>query len=243
MRTVVGTLILLLGSSFSATYVMAQTGTEDSIFTITVLPPTPAKDVQVRYFVTDQTGVAWRSTVAVASDDKVVIRADTAGRTPKTFRAIAYAPGCEFVSFSAEDLGIEKRQGEFDCRKLPTVELRGSITKTPSQRELQVESMYVVRWAGKFFGAPGVSISPLALTKSTLEADGTFTMELPDFTADPLWGSLSNDASLMFFLVDGTTGHRIAELKPSQTPGGRLKVAANYPEVTFTSARMGRRNR
>lgn len=236
MRMAIGSLIVLSVFIFAAPRATAQTSTEDAIFTITVLQPSSTKDVQLRYFITDQAGVPWQSTLAVATDDKIIIRADTATRTPKRFNAIAYAPGCQFVIFSAEDLSTETRQGEFECRKLPAVEFRGAIMKASTQGKLEVESMYVVRWAGKFFVAPGVSISPLALTKSTLEADGTFTMELPDFTGDPLWDSLSHDATLLFFLVDGTTGHRIAELRPAAAlaPGGQLKVTANYPEVPFT---------
>lgn len=235
MRAAVRALILLLGFGLSATYLLAQTGQDDAIFTIAVTAPTPAKDVQLRYFLTDQAGVAWRTTLAVASDDKVVIRADTAGRVPKTLNAIAYAPGCQFVTYSAEDLTVSPRQGEFQCQKLPTLELRGTIAKPPTQ-QLEVQSMYVVRWAGKFFADSGVSISPLLLTKSTVEADGTFSMELPDFTSDPLWNSLANDASLIFFLVDPATGHRVAELQPAAAfaPNGDLKVASSYPEVTFS---------
>ena len=44
---------------------------------------------------------------------------------------------------------------------------------------MQVESMYVVRWAGKLFSVPGLSISPLVVTKATVDADGSFVMDLP----------------------------------------------------------------
>ena len=86
-----------------------------------------AKDVQVRYFLTDESGVRWSSTAAAAGSDKLVIHADSAGKTPKTFNAIAYAPGCQFVTFTAEDLASSTRQGDFQCQKLPTVELRGKV--------------------------------------------------------------------------------------------------------------------
>jgi len=214
----------------------AQVGTDDAIFTISVVAPTTAKDVQVRYFLTDQSGVRWSSTAAAAGGDKLVVRADDAGKTPKTFNAIAYAPGCQFVTFTAEDLASSTRQGDFQCQKLPTVELRGKVALPPGGQVLQVESMYVVRWAGKFFSVPGLSISPLAVTKATVDADGSFVMDLPDFTNDPLWNSLSNDATLMFFLTDQATGHRVAGLKApaALSRGGNLKVAASYPEVTLT---------
>ena len=232
-------LLLLVPGS----YLTAQTGTPtaqpspaDAIFTISVTPPMQAKDVQVRYFLTDQSGVRWSSTAASAGNDKLVIHADSSGKTPKTFNAIAYAPGCQFVTFTAEDLATSTRQGDFQCQKLPTVELRGKVTLPAGGQQLQVESMYVVRWAGKFFSVPGLSISPLAVTKATVDADGSFVMDLPDFANDPLWNTLSNDATLMFFLTDQASGHRVAGLKApaALSRGGNLKVAANYPEVAFT---------
>ena len=237
VRSVFFLLLLVSGS-----YLTAQTGTPtaqpspaDAIFTISVTPPTQAKDVQVRYFLTDQSGVRWSSTAAAAGNDKLLIRADAAGKWPKTFNAIAYAPGCQFVTFTAEDLASSTR-GEFTCQKLPTVELRGKVALPAGGQQLQVESMYVVRWAGKFFSVPGLSISPLTVTKATVDADGSFVMDLPDFANDPLWNTLSNDATLMFFLTDQATGHRVAGLKApaALSRGGNLKVAASYPEVAFT---------
>lgn len=241
--------LLLLVLTLSGNYLTAQTGTTaqtatpaaqaspaDAIFTISVASPMTAKDVQVRYFLTDQSGVRWSSTAAAAGSDKLVIRADDAGKTPKAFNAFAYAPGCQFVTFTAEDLASSTRQGDFQCQKLPTVELRGKVALPAGEHQMQVESMYVVRWAGKFFSVPGLSISPLAVTKATVDADGSFVMDLPDFTNDPLWNSLSKDATLMFFLTDQATGHRVAGLKApaALSRAGDLKVAANYPEVTFT---------
>ena len=232
--------VLLL--TLSGSYLTAQTGTPaahaspaDAIFTISVAAPTSAKDVQVRYFLTDQSGVRWSSTATAAGSDKLVIRADAAGKTPKTFNAFAYAPGCQFVTFTAEDLASSTRQSDFQCQKLPTVELRGKIALPAGDHQMQVESMYVARWAGKFFSVPGLSISPLAVTKATVDADGSFVMDLPDFTLDPLWNSLSNDATLMFFLTDSVSGHRVAGLKApaALSRAGNLKVAATYPEVTF----------
>ena len=231
-------ILTFVGSSLTAQTAAptSQAVPADTIFTISVAPPITAKDVQVRYFLTDESGVRWSSTAAAAGNDKLLIHADSAGRTPKTFNAIAYAPGCQFVTFTADDLASSTRQGDFQCQKLPTVELRGKVALPPGGQVLQVESMYVVRWAGKFFSVPGLSISPLAVTKATVDADGSFVMDLPDFTNDPLWNSLSKDATLMFFLTDQTSGHRITGLKApaALSRGGNLKVAPTYPEVAFT---------
>jgi hypothetical protein len=235
--------LLVLISALAGNSLTAQTATPtsqavpaDAIFTISVAAPTSAKDVQVRYFLTDQSGERWTSTATAAGGDKLVIRADDPGKTPKTFNAFAYAPGCQFVTFTAEDLASSTRQGDFTCQKLPTVQLRGKIALPAGDHQMQVESMYVARWAGKFFSVPGLSISPLAVTKATVDADGSFVMDLPDFANDPLWNTLSKDATLMFFLADTSTGHRVAGLKApaALSRAGNLKVAATYPEVTFT---------
>ncbi len=235
MPTAVRTLLLLLVIALPATFLTAQNGAEP-IFTISVTAPTSAKDVQLRSFLKDEAGAHWSSTQAMATQSKLVVVGDAAGRVPKTFNAIAYAPGCQFVTFSAEDLTTSMRQGEFQCLKLPTLQLRGTIPMPPSKPQFDVEAMYVVNWAGKFFSVPHVSISPLALTSTAVEADGSFTMELPDFTADPLWNSMSRDATLMFFLVDHASGHRIAGLKApaALAKNGDLKVAASYPDVVFS---------
>lgn len=235
MLTAARTLLLFVGITFMATFVAAQTGSV-TIFTISVTAPTSPKDVQVRSFLTDEQGLGWSSTEAMVTGGKIVIRGDSAGRAPKTFKAIVYAPGCEFATFSAEDLATSTRQGEFQCLNLPTLQLRGTVPMPQSPPQLDVEAMYAVNWAGKFFSVPHASISPLALTRTAVEADGSFTMELPDFTADPLWNSMSKDATLMFFLVDHASGHRIAELKApaALAKDGDLKVAGSYPDVAFS---------
>jgi len=69
-----------------------------------------------------------------------------------------------------------------------------------------------------------------------VETDGSFTFDLPDFAADPLWESLSHDASITLTLVDTSNGMPLADLSApgDLSLGGGLKVAARYPsEITF----------
>ena len=228
--------LLLLACFMLPGSAATQNNKDEPLFTISVAPPTSAKDVQLRYFVGDEAGVRWSSTLAKAADGKIQISANTAQRQAKTLKVLAYAPGCQFVTFTLDDLAASTRQGDFQCDKLPTVQLQGIVPPPSGREQLEVESMYVVNWASKFFGVPGASISPLALTKAPVEADGSFQMDLPDFTEDPLWQSLTKNATLLFFLEDKTTSHRIAELQApaALSQGGNLKVAANYPELSFT---------
>jgi hypothetical protein len=214
-----------------------QGGTSEDIFAISVRAPTSPKDVQVRYFFTGEFG-GYGSSVATPAGNKIVISTGFEGKSAKTFKAIAYAPGCQFVTISVDDLPASNRQGEFQCQKLPQIQFRGRPAVSGFGPEgLQVEALYVSVWAMRFFGILDGSISPFSLAKASVETEGSFTLELPDFAADPLWASLSNDASLMFFLVDAQSGQRLASLLPPAdlSRGGYLKVAYNYPpEVAFT---------
>jgi len=215
----------------------AQTSSNENIFTISVAEPTSPKDVQVRYFLSGDPAVQQSSSIAKPDDNRIVVKTGVEGKPARGFRAIVYAPGCQFVTISADDLAASTRQSDFQCQKLSTTPLHGraDIAKFAG-RDLQVEALYVCGWAGQFFGMPGLAISPLSVARARVENDGSFAMELPDFSADPLWGSLSHNATLMFFLVDPASGAHLARLSAPRdlSRGGALKVAPSYPaEIPF----------
>jgi hypothetical protein len=216
---------------------LGQGATNDNLFTITVAAPTFPKDVQVRYFLSGQFEGFSSSTTATGTGGKIEIRTNQEGKVATSFKAIAYAPGCQFVTISVEDLAA-KREAEFQCQRLSTTRLQGRVPASALQgRDLQVEVLYVCGWAAQFFDLGRVAVSPLFLTKVPLATDGTFAIEMPDFTADPLWSSLSNQATLKFYLVDPVTGGPVNELvaPAGLSEGHNLKVATSYPgELEFT---------
>src|SRR5215813_3728033 len=217
--------------------VVAQESAHEKLFTITVAPPTSPKNVQIRYFLTGEFGIISSGTTASDGKGQIVIRTEVESKQAKTFRAIAYAPGCEFVTISVEDLSTSNRQGQFECHPLRTTLLQGRVPAAQlAGQDSQVEVLYSVDWAPEFFQIKHGAISPLTLTKVQVATDGTFAVELPDFAGDPLWPSLSKDAVLMFFLVDAKNGQRVSTLAaPADLSIGHyLKVASNYPgEVQF----------
>jgi hypothetical protein len=240
-----GFLVALILSFVSPGFA-AQAGTPQDIFTIVVAAPTAAKDVQVRYFFTGEFGGYGSSTSDPIDGNKIVIKTGVEGKSAKTFKAIVYAPGCQFVTITVDDLTPSNRQGDFTCQKLPTIQLHGRIdtsnlgqgtidTLNLGQKEWQVEAVYVCSWAMPFFGIADGSTSPLALGKAPVAADGSFTIELPDFTADPTWPSISKQAALMFFLRDPGADTRVAALvaPAGLSRTGNLQVATSYPEVPF----------
>jgi hypothetical protein len=218
-------------------FLAAQTNSSENIFTISVAAPTSPQDVQVRYFLNGDPAVQQSSSIAKPDDGKILVKTGVDGRPARSFRAIVYSPGCQFVTIREDDLSASTRQGEFQCQKLSTTPLRGKaeITKFAG-RDLQVQALYACNWAGQFFGMPGLAISPLSVASAHVESNGSFTMELPDFSGDPLWASLSHNATLMFLLTDATTGEHLARLSAPRdlSRGGSLKVAPGYPaEIQF----------
>jgi hypothetical protein len=239
--------MLSIPMSWQTPGIAMQAGEPDNIFTIVVAAPTSAKEVQVRYIFTDElpthellvAGSAWASSTA---DNKIVIKADIRDKSARSFAAIAYAPGCQFVTISIYDLTPDSRQSEFQCHKLPATRLAGRANVSQfGGRELQVEVLYEIAWASKFFGVPGISVSPLSLGKADVGSDGSFALEVPDFSADPIWQSLSQNATLAFSISYMQDGVRIAmPLQPSGSlsVGPKVKVAPTYPEIDFAIQRQ-----
>jgi hypothetical protein len=219
-------------------YLAAQDASPENIFTIKVAEPTSPKDVQVRYFLNGNPAVLQSSSSAASSDNQIVVKTDVEGKAAKSFRAIVYSPGCQFATVRADDLSASNRQSDFQCQKLATTALHGKADVSRfAGKSLQVEALYSCRWAGQFFGVPSLSISPLSIGKVKVENEGDFSLDLPNFTSDPLWATLTNNAVLTLYLVDAQTGERLGRLAaPSDlSRKGALKIAGSYPEeVQFT---------
>jgi lipopolysaccharide export system protein LptA len=210
----------------------AQTGASDDVFTISVAAPTSVNDVQVRYILNGDPTVQQSSSIAKTDEQRITVKTGTQGKPAKSFRAIVFAPGCQFATIKADNLATGDRQADFQCQKLTTVPLSGKADISRlAGRDMQVEALYVCGWAGQFFGMPGLAMSPFSVGKAKVETDGTFVLELPDFSGDPLWKGLSHNATLMLFLVDASTGEHLAQLSAPDALSrkGGLKVAASYP--------------
>jgi len=219
-------------------FLAAQNNSSENIFTIKVAEPTSPKDVQVRYFLGGDSAVLQSSSAADSGDNQIVVKTDVEGKAARSFRGIIYSPGCQFATIRADDLSASNRQSDFQCQKLATTALHGKVDVSRfAGKSLQVEALYSCRWAGQFFGVPGLSISPLSVGKVKVENEGDFSLDLPNFTSDPLWASLTNNAVLTLYLVDAQTGERLGRLAaPTDlSRKGALKIAGSYPaEVQFT---------
>ena len=162
----------------------------------------------------------------------------------KSFKLIAYAPGCQFATISVDDLASSDRQGQVACTRLDTIQFRGKADISAfAGKALQVRVFYGNELYRAFFREYG-TIPPFSLGKADVAPDGSFTISLPDLAADPLSYEIKDDAYLYFDLVDGPNGRTVGLLAtPSETwpNGGPLKVASSYPQVDFNVHWIGQR--
>lgn len=220
----------------------AQASTNQDFFAFNMTAPVITASLQVEYVLRDDSGQPQPASSEVGSvkfgeSTRVVLGTALAGKPAKSLQAIAFLPGCQFEVITV-DLTKSVRHADLQCRTLPSTPLHGQVDVSRfAGKKLQVGAIYNARWAGKFFGLPSLSVRRLGLVPSAkVETDGSFTFDLPDFAADPLWDSLSHDASITLILVDTSNGMPMAELSaPDECSlGGGLKVAARYPsEITF----------
>jgi hypothetical protein len=230
--------VFLLAASSLTT---AQASSNHDFFTVSAAGPVVTAELHVEYVLRDDSGLpqvasSLESSVEFGRSSRFVLGTALAGKSAKSIQAIAFLPGCQFETIAA-DLVTGVRQADFKCQKLPSFPLRGRASVSQfAGKKLAVRVFYNLHWAGKFFGPPWHSVPHLYLLTTSVEADGSFAFVMPDFAADPLWNSLSHDASLTFTLVDTSNGSPLAELSAPRdlSLGSELKVAARYPsEITF----------
>lgn len=218
-------------------FIAAQTNSSQDVFTINVAPPTSSRDVQVRYVLSGDPALQQGGSIARPDNNRIVIETAAAGKSAKGFRAIAFSPGCQLATIKA-DLTSGTRQADFQCQKFSTTPLHGRATVSSfAGKNLQVEALYNIRWAGQFFGVSRLSVSPFSVAKAKVESDGSFALDLPDFASDPLWNSLAGSATLTLVLIDASNGERLARLSAPRdlALGSGLKIAPSYPaEINFT---------
>ena len=208
--------------------VSGQTSSSDSVFTISVAAGTSSKDVQVRFFLTDNSGHLLSST-SEQQDGNIVIK--SAGKPAHSFKGMAYAPGCQFVSYSVSDLAASDRHSDFQCQPLSSVPFQGSISTAQfPQKQLQVEILY----DAELSDMPNTAVSPFSLGTASVDADGTFSFDLPAFANDPALARASSAGSFTFFLTDAQSGKRLGKMTPSYDVlhNGAVQVESSYPAMT-----------
>lgn len=154
------------------------------------------------------------------------------------FKALVWAPRCEMKRF---DVQVEKSdiELEFTCDPLKTVRFHGRVegVEVGDTARISVDyvSMDTLTWFYDSKGLNGSFAAPLIheVAAAAVALDGTFNLELPDFSADPI---VSGDRNAGFdFHISGLNEPYLLDPQsPEGTAMGSIPVAPSYPaELVF----------
>jgi hypothetical protein len=157
------------------------------------------------------------------------------GNAVNRFKALVWAPGCKMKEFDVS-VGTSNVELAFACEALKTVTLVGRVqlvdlggkTGTISVAYDSVGPCLFLSTCtdGCFFDCMGPAIPKIATGQ--LKADGTFKIELPDFSADPI-ASGFRDAGFDFLAHGARWIHLEPEAKEFRSSRIGLRVAPSYP--------------
>jgi hypothetical protein len=134
----------------------------------------------------------------------------------KTFKAIVYCPGYEFVVFDRPGREL------IHLRSLRSLALSGHVLSVAHPERLTIEVVYVAEWAHEFFGILDGPVSSFGVASAPLARDGSFTLTLPDLLHDPIVAARNERGSFTL---------RVRETKGWNLVGrsATIELAAKYP--------------
>jgi hypothetical protein len=193
-----------------------------------------------------------------------VIDARIEGEPAQHAKIVAYAPGCQFKTYTIDFDGVPGASKRFECDPLPGKTVRGFLppAQIPSsisaEKKLEIsgelesdcvcnflleqrQGTAIVR-AGSCLAGP----IPLgSVGELDPENGGAFEITLPDFTRDPLYKGagdfprFGNFGTIQLVLRDRAIGRSLASIKPEIAgPDSDLKIQSEYTNpVKFTTVR------
>ena len=153
------------------------------------------------------------------------------------FKALVWAPGCEMKMF---DVPIDKADTEleFVCDSLKTVTFFGRVKSVNIGESTTISANYTAFGTCARMGTSKESNTHscggpqiVGIATARVAADGSFKIELPDFSADPI-ASGDPTAEMEFRLDPSTLPTRL--LRPESSSSPQFAVAPSYPlELSF----------
>jgi hypothetical protein len=173
-----------------------------------------------------------------ASGKELFLPIDRDGRRATSLRAVVYTKGCELATFALDPLPPGPSRVRFECRKLRTIHLRGTVVGYPRPSELTVRLRYLAFWSHGFFGIMDGPVLLLPIAEVAPDQDGRFDVDLPDFANDAVtesykgqaewsvtaWKTGANDQ--YWLNVDGreSTGHGDLAIQHEYPPRNQFTV-------------------
>jgi hypothetical protein len=162
------------------------------------------------------------------------------GQRTVTAKAILYSPGCEFQTFRADIPLQGSIASKFECRQLPTIPLRGSISGQQNMKGMRLHLVYEAPWSHGVFGIIDGAIASFEIGQTTADASGRFTFDVPDFSKDAVHRSYNATPYAAGYLVivgengDGTITFLPKVRKPNTLDMFGIRVQERYEELDLT---------
>jgi hypothetical protein len=126
----------------------------------------------------------------------------------------------------------ELAQREYSCVPLSNVILAGNAPKKLLTPGTEVALVYVADWACNFFGLNDCMIPTILLPTIRPNTDGSFRIELPDFSSDPIASQSFGGAVWQVHLREKNS---VTPLQPQNLSfrafANGLRIASSYPEI------------
>jgi hypothetical protein len=191
--------------------------------------------LSIQYYLTGPFG-GFGSFVRTSRDIReYVLETSYRGQQATTLKAIIYCPGYRIVLLDESQLDSSRfgtRSIEF--KPLGQVPLSGRLISVPLSRGLSIEAVYLAHWGHDFFGIADGAVASFTVATSQVDADGSFSFQVPDFAHDPVVASFDEGpmrGELRLIPRESETGNIPYSLEEIQNAEREvhLPIGAEYP--------------
>ena len=256
-------IVVVVATGFAFTQDIGTTASPLPRILIELTGNIPSDAVWIRYILTGP-GSGGAVVRPEPNRKRYVIDARIEGEPAQHAKIVAYAPGCQFKTYTIDFDGAPDVSKRFECDPLPGKTIHGFLppAQIPSsisaEKKLEISGELEPDWVCNFLleQRHGTAIvragsclsAPIPLG-SVGELDpengGAFEITLPDFARDPLLkgaGDVSpfgNFGTIELVLRDSKIGRALRSIKPeSAGPDSDLKIQSEYTNpVKFTTVR------
>ena len=224
---------------FAASLAAAQTRAPSNGLKILLPPSVPSEAINITYSLEGSFGSYGAQVRPKPSRTAYSLPFAVGGTEGARIRVLIWAPGCEVRTYDIAIPGSDAPQVAYECLLLPTTTLTGRIRAIPliSKGPYELAVSFSAAWQCDFFGWMDCMVPQVPIATVTPAADGTFRVELPDFSRDPAiakFKAANNSIGDFRLLVrEPKTLNHIAELKSEiddlNALGGGLKALSAYP--------------
>lgn len=241
---IVGAAILVCGIALQPLGATTPSTPDDPSVSILLPPSIPSDHVQIAYELIGPFGGYITEVGQQPGVPAYEITASVSGKAATEIRMVVYASGCEIQTYVFRLKDDSKIAKEFECMAAPAVPLSGRIEPADLVKQNQnaeVVVRYSAFWVHEFFNIVDGMVTEFQVAVVRPNADGTFQVELPYFSADAAdTSSRETRAAFWLLLRDSKTLNPIAfdlmpEARELRSEEMSLQIEPQYPTgLVFT---------